>query len=157
MIPISALNEIELAAVNQARYEDGKPPLGSSLGRVQVSAGSPLLQTITSQDFAPPASGSRKFQIEIKDLSSTEPPPPGTTPQTEPGAPRPGAEPPRWTTPSEPSQPSSFAQSVTATIARRLGKRLRIKPQAESVRAPQSFAEAVAKEIRRRTGCHRES
>jgi hypothetical protein len=151
------LSSVEQACINQARREDGKPPLGTSLRRVQASAANPLLQAITAQDgFIAPGAEAR-FEVSIKNLNSASPAPPGTTPQTQPGAPRPGAEPPRWTQPSEPPPPSSFAQSVTATIASRLGKRLRIKPQAGPVRAPQSFAEAVVEVIRRRTGRHRES
>jgi hypothetical protein len=47
MTSISNLSRFELAAINQSRREEGKPPLGSFTRAVQATA-IPFVQTITA-------------------------------------------------------------------------------------------------------------
>jgi hypothetical protein len=154
MTPIASLSPFELAAINTARREEHKPPLGSlrtvqdakSLGTQHPYKANavPFVQTIIGQDFAPPPGGERRFEISIKDLATAKPPPPGVGP-----APSQPQEGPRWTQPQPPAQPSSFAQSVNAAITRNLGKRRYSKPS-EPAGEPSTFAEQLAAATRKR-------
>ena len=133
------LSSVEQACINQARREDGKPPLGTFARGVQASA---ALQAV-AQDFAPPPGGERRFEISIKDLQVPKPPEPFMPPPPSP------TQEPRWTTPSEP-QPSSFAESVAAITVSRLGRRARPKVATEPDPEPGSFREALVRAIKRR-------
>jgi hypothetical protein len=108
----------------------------------------PFVRAVTAQDFAPPLGGERKFEISIKDVSTTPPPPPGVQPS------QPPRQEPRWTQPSpEPPPPSGFAAELTAAIASRLGHRLYKRqsvPKEENEPDPDTFAGQVALAIKRR-------
>jgi hypothetical protein len=105
-------------------------------------------RAITAQDFAPPLGDERKFEISIKDVSTTPPPPPGVQPPSQP----PRYEP-RWTQPSEPPPPSGVAAEVVNVIASRLGHRLYKRqsvPKEEPEPDPDTFAGQLAIAIKRR-------
>jgi hypothetical protein len=105
-------------------------------------------RAVAAQDFAPPLGGERKFEISIRDVSTTPPPPPGVQPS------QPPTQAPRWTQPSEPSPPSGFAAEVVNVIASRLGHRLYKRQSVPKVDEPEpdpdTFAGQLALAIKRR-------
>jgi hypothetical protein len=120
MTPFSDLSPFEQNCINMARIERGLPAIGVTTGSSDTRTAVPsFMQSVIGQSPAVPSPGEEAtFEIRIKNTSSSlKPAPPGTTPQPEPGSPRPGVEP-RWTTPSEPQSSASFAAGVASERAR---------------------------------------
>jgi hypothetical protein len=142
MTAFEDLTEIERVAINQARAEE------AALRRVYASASSPppLSPSYTVRQITN-ADGSRTIVEELTSTTTRKITDSGyaPSPSTQPAQPPPSDQP-RHT------EPSSFAESVTAAIASRLGKRLaKVQEyQPDSASRPKTYAELVAEKVRLR-------
>jgi hypothetical protein len=99
MTPFTALNKYELAAVNQARREEGRPLLGSSSWQTVQATAIPFMQTISDQRYTPPPS---LFAQNVSAAIATKL----------------GKR--RYTRPSEPEgEPGDFAEQLAAATRKR--------------------------------------